>query len=98
MSIVCHKNFGEIFGDQIPKSFYKPFDPEGDLIPTIVSTIFSAAPVFGELGEVATKATIKEIEIFWSGVGAGGVKLERNTADQLIERQRPALRRPRLGS
>jgi hypothetical protein len=43
MSIVCHKNFGEIFGD-------------------------------------------------------GGVKLERNTARQLIERQRPVLRRPRLGS
>jgi hypothetical protein len=70
MIIVCHQTFGEIFGDQIPKSFYKPFDPEGDLIPTIVSTIFSAVPVFGELGEVATKATIKEIEIFWSGVGA----------------------------
>jgi hypothetical protein len=27
----------------------------------------------------------------------GGVKLKRNTADQLIERQRPALQRPRLG-
>jgi hypothetical protein len=27
----------------------------------------------------------------------GGVKLERNTARQLIERQRPVLRRPHLG-
>jgi A nuclease family of the HNH/ENDO VII superfamily with conserved AHH len=33
-----------------------------------------------------------------ASVAKGGVKLERNTADQLIERQRPALRRPRLGS
>jgi hypothetical protein len=30
--------------------------------------------------------------------GQGGVNLKRNTARQLIERQRPVLRRPRLGS
>jgi hypothetical protein len=49
-------------------------------------------------------AGVQRLDVIASGVGRrrwtreGGVKLERNTADQLIERQRPALRRPRLGS
>ena len=70
MSDACNRTFPEIFSEQLPISFYKPFDPEEGLLATVVSTIFSAVPVFGELGEIATKATIKEIEIFWSGVGS----------------------------
>jgi hypothetical protein len=39
------------------------------------------------------KARLRESE----GWKLGGVNLKRNTVDQLIERQRPALQRPRLG-
>jgi hypothetical protein len=59
------------------------------------STLEEIQDYFG-FGEYPDEKIRGDLWLFDAGIG--GVKLERNTARQLIERQRPVLRRPRLGS